>query len=356
MSARTKTQEPAVEAEDLNEDNGRALVEFNTIAPAALFAKGGTRAILERIAKEARAIVATVDTAAGRATIRSNAAWVARSKAALEKAGLEYARQVKAAGVAVDAERRTAKEFLEALQVEVRAPLTALEEAERARVQGITDRLGWIVAQGDNLDGLRLEVVQARIADLSDMDMGPDWAEFLDNAIQNRANALNRLSIRAGELGRLAQAEEEARQFRAQQAEQARLDRERAQVAEAERAQAQAETERLRTQAAEAQRQAAEAQRQAAQDREAAQRAQDRAAEAEARAQATPQTVPVYHFGPEDTGQQQDAQQRPDRERAAQVHREIVADLVNAGLTEGCAKSVVTCVARGLVPRLSITY
>lgn len=351
-TTKTKTTTPDAahlgledEDETLEVDSRHQLTEIHSTPPAALFAKGGTSAILERIALEARSIVADVGTAAGRSTIRRNAAWVARSKTTLEKIGLEYAREIKAAGVAVDAERRSAREFLDSLRDEVRAPLTALEEAERRRIEEINARLESIVAEGENLEGLTLPALMMRFEWLQDMDMGPDWGNALDLAISHRATAINRLSARVNELTRQAEQETELAKLRAEREAQAARDRAQAEADRAARAQAEAAAEQARAAQRESERRALAAEQQAAQDRATAERAQVKArlleeATTKKVSQAETQTFP----------------QTPDRAQAGIIHREIVADLEALGVTEETARNIVRAIALGRVPHLHITY
>lgn len=340
-TTKTKTTTPDAahlgledEDENLEVDSRHQLTEIHSTPPAALFAKGGTSAILERIALEARSIVADVGTAAGRSTIRRNAAWVARSKTTLEKIGLEYAREIKAAGVAVDAERRSAREFLDSLRDEVRAPLTALEEAERRRIEEINARLESIVAEGENLEGLTLPALMMRFEWLQDMDMGPDWGNALDLAISHRATAINRLSARVNELTRQAEQETELAKLRAEREAQAARDRAQADADRAARAQAERAAVEARTRALEAERRAVAAEQAAARDRAAITSAEAAVRRAEALV----------------------VTKTDDRDLAAKVHREIVADLVDHGITTETAQALVRAIVRGEIPHLRITY
>lgn len=346
MPTPTRELQDRIAAEGTSES--RALAELHNRAPAELFAPGGTREILDRIAAETRSIVADVRTPAGKATIRSTAAKIASSKARLEKVGVAYARKIKAAGVAIDNERRVAREFLEKLHAEIRAPLTALEDAEKARLKHIQTRLDGIVLQGESLEGLTVAMIQSRIDDLRDMDLGPDWGSALDMAVEYRAVALERLTTRAAELERVARQLAELEALRAEQAAQAARDRAQADADRKARAEAELEADRARQLQRDSERRALAAEQQAAQDRAAQERATQEAIRAREEAAAIGGLI----------AKKQTARPSPpaDRDHAAQVHREIVADLMDAGLNQTVAVLIVTAIAKGKVPRLTITY
>ncbi|QEP43872.1 hypothetical protein D5085_12530 [Ectothiorhodospiraceae bacterium BW-2] len=45
-----------------------------------------------------------------------------------------------------------------------------------------------------------------------------------------------------------------------------------------------------------------------------------------------------------------------DLTHAATVHRMILADLMDAGVDERCARAVITAIAKGMVPNVTIRY
>lgn len=138
--------------------------------------------ILTAIEKEARALVADVSTKKGRDAIRSNAAKVARAKAAIERTGKELADQQKKIPKLIDASRKRSREFLESLQVEIRAPLTDWEEAEKRRVAELESRLNAIT----QLAVFDFEPTAAQLAAVLEkaklIELGESWQEYADRA------------------------------------------------------------------------------------------------------------------------------------------------------------------------------
>ena len=90
--------------------------------------------ILRAIEVEALALVPDVTTKKGRDAIASNAYKVAQAKARIEKEGKALADKQKEIPKLIDASRKKSKDFLDALQVRVKQPLTDWE-AEEARVK-----------------------------------------------------------------------------------------------------------------------------------------------------------------------------------------------------------------------------
>ena len=96
-------------------------VLFNpAMTSAELFSPGALDKVLEKIHEKARAEAsADVSTGKARATIASLAHRVARSKTIIDDAGRELTAEMKAKVAAIDAERRRARESLDALKAEV---------------------------------------------------------------------------------------------------------------------------------------------------------------------------------------------------------------------------------------------
>lgn len=116
-------------------DETQALIDANLIAmPTEIFRPGGIESILEQIAARARAEVPDVETHKGRSAIARLAHRVARSKTALDDAGKSLVAGWKQQAALVDAERKRARDFLDALKEEIRRPLTDWEQ-EQERIE-----------------------------------------------------------------------------------------------------------------------------------------------------------------------------------------------------------------------------
>ena len=95
---------------------------------------GGIQSILDEIATTARALAADATTAKGRKEIASVAYRVAQSKTYIDGVGKDLVAEMKELPKKVDASRKQARDFLDALRDEIRAPLDAWE-AEQARIE-----------------------------------------------------------------------------------------------------------------------------------------------------------------------------------------------------------------------------
>lgn len=201
------------------------LIPIENAQPAALFAPGGLDPLLARIAEEARALVPDTSTKKGRDAIASNAHKVARSKTYLEEIGKGYAAEIKELPKRVDAERRRVRDFLQSLQDEVRAPLTAWERAEAA-LQAEADALILLILSGD-LGAMSSAELRAKMENLATFMIPANFTDQQKTAIEvavgQQALALQKALSAA--VTREAEAAEAAR-IQAEIAEKARLERE----------------------------------------------------------------------------------------------------------------------------------
>ncbi len=110
-----------------------AIIENLELVP--FFTKGDSvDEILDKIATEARAHVPDVSTAKGRKAITANITEVTKSKTYLEENRKKLADEYKAIPKAIDANGKKVKDFLTALQADLRKPLTDWEE-DQARIK-----------------------------------------------------------------------------------------------------------------------------------------------------------------------------------------------------------------------------
>lgn len=323
---------------------------------------GAIEPYLDRVRTEVEAFKAlgqTVATAKGRQAIKSFAFRIARTRAALEAFGKSLADEVKAIPKKVDATRRAVKESLEDLEEQVRGPLTAWEDAEKARVEGheaalaaIAEPLGYGMIETAAEIRARLEFLRNPPA--------RDWQEYAERAAQALAAEVERAETflaaaekreaEAAELARL-RAESEARQARERE-EQARRDAEERdrriaeEAAAAERAKVEAERQKAEQAAADAIARAEKAER----DREMADRA---AALAAAKAAEKAEADRLAAIEDE---RRRAAEAKADEKHRASVNNAAKAGLVAAGLSEQAAVAAVTAIAKGDVPRVRISY
>ncbi|MEG7359988.1 hypothetical protein [Pseudomonas citronellolis] len=332
--------------------------------------ENGLDPYLQQIRTEIDAFDPDVSTRKGREAIASIAHKVARSKTALDNIGKELVADLKEVPKKIDAERKRMRDLLDAWKDEVRRPLTEWEEAEAARVarhQGEIDKINLRLECRD-LDSAELK---ANIAWLEGLAISEAWQEFEAEAARAKDKAL--IALREALLAR--------EKFEAEQAE---LERLRAEAAAREQKERE---ERIAREAAEAERLAAE--RRAQEERDATTRreaeakaaaerrelelklqaeqaerekveAQRRAEQAERDAQARVEAAAAA-----ERQRQADEQARIERETAAReadkahkktINNEALAALIAGGMPEECAKQAITLIAQRKVPHISINY
>lgn len=406
---------PAIEADA---STSTALVPIAAMTPVALFSPGVVETLIERVKREARAEAAKLDisTPKGRAAIASLALKVAKTKTYMDEAGKTLTDEHRKAAEVIHAERRTIIAELVALKDEVRAPLTAWEDAEKARVAGHEAALHAIDVITVTPDNVSSQEIRDRIAQLDALpprDWGLDFAYRAESRLATArrllngdlAAALQREAALAEEARLRAEAEERARQDAARQ-DAARQQAEReariaAEAADKARRDAEAKADRERQETlraaaeertrvereAKAQQDRIEADRQAAYDRaEAAERrrvadaaaAQEREAAAERKAESDRIAAEQKAKREQEEAvaaerkRQADEQARVEREAAAtrqaderraanlahqgKINRTAVAALILCNITEDQAKAVVGAIARGQVPHMRIEY
>ena len=222
---------------------------------------------------KARALVADVTTADGVSKIKSTARQIASIKKRVDDIGKDVVAELKDLPKQIDANRKKWREDMEALQDEIRKPVTEIENRQ-AEIEEIRATHGKLVLSGS-------EEIKAAIESLEKIELtGDKWKESLEaapaavtaekGALEVMLNAALKKEAEARELEELRKKQEEAERIIREQ--KIREEAERKARAEAE-ARAAAEKARLEREKAEAERKAAEAER-------AAKEAMEREAEA----------------------------------------------------------------------------
>ena len=136
---------------------------------------------MPRSRAEVRAEVYDITTEDGRERIKSVAYKIARSKTTLDEIGKEHVADIKAKSAAIDKERKTIRDRLDALKEEVRGPLTAWEDAEEKRVG---DNEAALVAIIETAPAVRRQTVRPypRVDSIVEGYSARDWQEFRERA------------------------------------------------------------------------------------------------------------------------------------------------------------------------------
>ncbi|RKZ99053.1 MAG: hypothetical protein DRQ46_00055 [Gammaproteobacteria bacterium] len=232
----------------------KELVLFNAdeISPQLLFEGETLGNMLEDIAVQARSVIRDISTPAGRKNIASLAAKIARTKTTIDGFGKALVSDWKTKSKAVDIERKQAREFLDALKVEIRDPLTEYENKEKQRISDHEFYISTIQGACESTDGLSVEKLEKRII-LADKAYDRKWEEFSKRAneikdaavlkLNNLINIQKKRDAEKAELQRLQKAEKE----RLQKERDEKLKQEASDKAQAE-AEKKAEVERQKLQ------------------------------------------------------------------------------------------------------------
>ena len=347
-----------------------ALDDISADKAPAIYGHNKLTAYVEAARAAVAGEVPDLTTRKGRDRVASLAAQVSRSKTAVEKPGRDYLKRIKELPKAIEAELREFVASMDVLRDEVRQPLTAWEEAEKARVAGHENEIQILrdLAVCVDMDAAgiesHIEIVEAVV-------IGEAWDEFEAEAHRVKAASLETLrealakrqqyEAEQAELERLrrgaAEREQKEREERIAREAAERAQREAEQRAQAEREatirreqEAKAEAERrelqLKLQAEQAEREKLEAHRRAEQAERDAKAAAQRAAEQERQRQAD-----------EQARIEAEAKAREaDKAHKAAINRAALEAFVACGMTEECAKQAIVLIAQRKIPNIQISY
>ena len=325
--------------------------------------------ILAAIKKVVAEFTPDTATAKGRAEIASIAHKVARSKTYLDGIGKDLVDQYKEIPKKIDANRKRIRDELDALKDEVRRPLTEWEEAERARVQGIKDRIEAIRQHAGMSEDSGM--AESAITRLESIAIDESFAEFATEAAQAKDKAL---TILRADLEYCIKREAEAAelaQLRAEAAKREQEDRDR-KIAEAAAAKAKRDAEEA------AEKEKSEIERKAREEREAAERrelelklaaekAERERLEAIERAEREKlAAVEAERKKQEDAERARladEARVKADNERRAadlshreSVHRAIKDAIIEKGVSPAAAITFTSLLTTGSIPFVTIEY
>lgn len=220
---------------------------------------------------KARALVADVTTKEGVSQIKSTARQIASIKKRVDDLGKDVVAELKDLPKQIDANRKKWREDMEALQEEIRKPVTEIENRQK-EIEEIRATHGKLALSGS-------EEIKAAIESLDKIELtGDKWKESLEDAsaavtaekgaLEVMLNAALKKEAEARELEELRKKQEEAERIIREQKIREEAERKAREEAEARAA---AEKARLEREKAEAERKAAEAEkaRREAEEREA---------------------------------------------------------------------------------------
>lgn len=331
----------------------------------------GLDVFIEQIKNKVLGTVYDITTQKGRDECRSDAAKVGRSKTAIEKLGKALSAEYKEIPKKIDAERRRAFDELEALQKQVRQPLTEWENAEAARIDNHKTNIERIRFVGLDLHDRTVQNLRTDISGIEQMRIDESWEEFEAEAHRVKNNTLEFLYAALAAREKYEAEQAELAELRRKQAEQERKDRE-AEIARqaAEKAKADAEAKAQAERDAAAKREAdiqAAAERAEREKLEAIERQKQAEARAEEEklaserrakeaAEAARQAEIARQEQEKAQAEEERRQREADREHMAFINRAAMQALISNGLPEDCAKQAIVLIAKGVIPNVSINY
>lgn len=352
------------------------LTRIETIAPAELFRVGTLDPILERIRAEVRREAACLDisTPENRKAIAALAFKVAKSKTFVEGRRKALVSDEKERLKLIDTEGRRIWNEFEALQEEVRKPLTDWENAEKYRVATHERELQELIEAGtfsqQNWGTLPLEALRDRLKEITGSTY--DWQEFHSRAVVAVVTTVRQIKEAIAKREKWDSDQEELMRLRAEQAKRDQQERE-AEIARAASEKATAEAERIAQVAAktaEAARQRVEDERNAADARAKhaeAQRAQVEKQAAEQAKAAAEKAERDKALAVEGERQRQlnlkaaedaaEARREANNRHCAKINREVRDALMQQEpITKYLAEIIVKAIASDLIPHTKISY
>lgn len=324
------------------------------------------------IEKKALGLVADVATKEGISQIKTAARQLASVKTKVDDIGKKVVAELKELPKVIDANRKSFREKMEALQEEIRRPVTEIENREK-EIDGIKAMHLEVAMCGSAIIRDKLDKVKA-------IELTADkWKESLAKAEKAVAGEISAMTLMLEEAEKREQEARELEELRKKQEEADRIIREQKIKEEAERrAKAEAEA-RAAAEKARLEREKAEAERKAAEAEKARQEAERKAKEAELAALNVPNPVQAAAVGaqqavtPMSKTMQTPAPSKWTQEMKAvnkAVYEQIAAYVLSeikktiVGFTENgyrvaaeeAAKAVVKAILTGKIRNLKVEY
>ena len=334
-------------------------------------APAGLEPYLAQIKAELDTFTSDVSTKKGRDAIASIAHKVARSKTALDNIGKELVAELKDVPKKIDAERKRMRDLLDQWRDDVRAPLTAWEEAEASREAAHKAGIEWFLLRAKENSDLDAGELRRSLTEVDGKAVDESWQEFEAEAHRAKAKAVEGINAALAAREKYEAEQTELAELRAKAAAQEQKEREDCIAREAAdrakqeaEAKARAEIEIANKREAEAK---AAAERRELEFKLAAEKAEREKLEAEKRAvQATKDAEARVKAAAEAERQriakeQAEALAEQQKREANKAHkgainRQALADFIAGGLSEECAKLAVTLIVQRKVANVAIHY
>ena len=332
----------------------------------------GLDPFLAHIKKEIDSFVPDISTKKGRDAIASMAYKISKSKTAIDDVGKDLVTELKELPKKVDAERKRVRDILDSWRDAVRKPLTEWEEKEAARINKHKSNIENIRCLLVEIDSIDSGTIKQRILSAEATIINKDtFEEFELDAIRCKNDVVLQLNEQLtkrikyesdqAELARL-RAEMQAKEQKEREDRIAKEAEEKAIKAAEEKARAEREAYarkelELKLQAEKAEREKLEAQQKAeiekkqAIDREALLKEQAELERIKAIEDIkAKQAKEILEAENARIAREKDIQHR------AEINNKALQAFLENGITEDCAKKVISLIAKKLIPHIEIYY
>ena len=216
--------------------------------PVEMFNPENREKIIEHVKTKAFALEADLTTQKGRDAVKSHAYQVSRSKTFIDDIGASAVKERKEEIKAFDKSRKILKDTFDSIRDEVRKPLNDYEEAEKARVDAVQEKLKNIAGLDtfESQLGITAELIQVRLDQAKEIVVNDDFDEYKDMAQLQLTEKISILTVMVEQKQKYEDDQAELAELRKGKEEQARKDAE-----EAEKKEREEREEAIRVEAAE---------------------------------------------------------------------------------------------------------
>ncbi|MEG2271506.1 MAG: hypothetical protein RSC05_04475 [Acinetobacter sp.] len=343
---------------------------------------GGAQSLFDRIAEQARSVVPDLSTDKGRKAIASMARKVASSKTAFDAHGKELKEQYTIITSKIDADRKLFRDACDALRDEIRKPLTEWEEAKEKYEAELNAKVEYIKSFQWIIENQSSDDIKKALNTVNAIEIDDSFENLKDQAELAKFKSIESLKSQLDSALKTEEQTAELERLRKEQQEREQRERdERIAKEAADKARIEAEAKAL----AEKQRFEREQKEQA----ELAKRQQHEADEREARLQAEKEAALLREEQLKQQAIEREKQAEIDRKNAIEqerlriereqadkeesdrkaeearlanvehmrsINNAILSKLCEIDLDESQAKAVISAIAKGQVPHVSIKY
>jgi hypothetical protein len=211
--------------------------EVENMTPAKVFEADFMNGLIDEIKEKARSHKPDLTTKKGRDAIKSNAHAVARSKTFLDNLGKGLTKEWKEKAKAVDVERQKMRIALDDLKAEVKEPLVKFEAEEEARKRAINDKIETIMSlqffQAEETPSS--DEISSRLKTANEIIIDESYQELASTAEVEKSEVIRSLEAKLEYQLKYEADQAELERLKAEAAERDRLDAQRRAKEEEER-------------------------------------------------------------------------------------------------------------------------